>query len=579
MPQPDDAPAAANIATMRVTLTLIGGFAGLSAWLLVDVLPDVITNGHALLFLAAALGGVFVLLLALTGPVPLRRTLPVALGVGLSAGALLWLSALSFDEIGSFMTAFHGFAAFALLLVLVTPFAAAGLRGGAGWRDYPQLFDLSWTIMVQMFAALLFAGMAWALLFLSGAVLEIVGIEVIERLTREGWFSLIFSGAIFGLSLAVVQELRDYLSPRLVLRLLRLLVPAVLVVVAVFLLALPFRGISGLVGELSAAATLLAISLFSILLIAVSVERNAQGEITARWMRVSVMGLACALPLLAGLSVYAIGLRVAQYGLTPPRVIAGSVALVVGAYALCYAVALLRRNGWTVQIRKANIELAIMVMALCVLWLTPVISPERMAVRNQVARAEAGVPVVGLPLYEMAHDWGRPGRAGIERLRASGGAALLARIAAAEAADNRWAFARDEGNFATYQDRAAFAAKVTVLPGNTPLDPDVLHGVEPITLSLWSRECDGPEGCLLIDGPFAAQGEDRQSLLVSVEQGRMETLVWSQSGTGSVHALGNDRLRWLSSETVDALRRGDYTFGPSKRTVLHVDGIEIFPDN
>ena len=60
------------------------------------------------------------------------------------------------------------------------------------------------------------------------------------------------------LALAVVTELSDYVSPFLILRLLRLMLPPVLLVLAVFLLALPLRGLSGLFGGLSAAATLLA---------------------------------------------------------------------------------------------------------------------------------------------------------------------------------------------------------------------------------------------------------------------------------------------------------------------------------
>ena len=81
--------------------------------------------------------------------------------------------------------------------------------------------------------------------------------EIISDLLDIDGVPFVLTGLVLGLAIAVVNELSDYVSPYLILQLLRLLLPVLVVVMAVFIVALPFRGLSGLFGGLSAAATLM----------------------------------------------------------------------------------------------------------------------------------------------------------------------------------------------------------------------------------------------------------------------------------------------------------------------------------
>jgi hypothetical protein len=62
---------------------------------------------------------------------------------------------------------------------------------------------------------------------------------------------------LLGLGMAVIHDLAELLSPYVVLRVFRLFLPVVLAVMAIFLVALPFRGLDGLAGGLSPAMLLL----------------------------------------------------------------------------------------------------------------------------------------------------------------------------------------------------------------------------------------------------------------------------------------------------------------------------------
>ena len=354
----------AALVSGRVRLGLLGLMAGLSAWLLVDVLPDRMAGLPRLHLFVTSLGAAFFpAALALSGPLPPRRALVAAGLLALPLAGLMAWASLRFDDVAGFLATGHPWIGLALLLGLALPFLIAGLGPGRRPTDYAVLFTQSWMIVVRFAAAWLFVGLVWGVLFLSNALLGLVGIDVIERLMNRAEMPYLLSGLMLGLALAVVDELSEYVSPELVLQMLRLLLPVVLVVVAVFLAALPFRGLSNLFGDFSAAAILLAMAFGSATLVSsgldASDERWAPGGLTWWCCRL----LALVLPVLAALAGVAVWLRVAQYGLTPDRVVAGAMAALALGYGLAYAGSVLAGPGWGARIRRANVGMALVAMA------------------------------------------------------------------------------------------------------------------------------------------------------------------------------------------------------------------------
>ncbi len=119
---------------------------------------------------------------------------------------------------------------------------------------------------------------------LSGVLFELVGVTLIKDLLEIDAAAWAITGAVFGLALAVVNELSDFVSPFLILRLLRLLLPLVLGVLVVFLTALPFRGLTGLFGGMSSAATLLAMVAAAVTLISAAVDESDEDAVADGWM-------------------------------------------------------------------------------------------------------------------------------------------------------------------------------------------------------------------------------------------------------------------------------------------------------
>ena len=399
----------------RGLLAFTGALAGLSLWLLDEVslrggLPE---RMHFFLtaFAVVFFGG----LLAMAGPLRPGRAALSALPLAAGVAGLMLLASIRFDMVAEFHFADLSFvAAFALCFVAL-PFLIAA--AGPGWRDYAALFSESWLLLVRVVMAWVFAGLIWGLIWLSDALLGLVGLGVIDWLMAEGGpLPGMVTGVALGIGIAVTVENSDLLSPDLILRLLRLLVVPLLAVMAVFLVALPVQGLSRLPEGISAAVILLLLVACAVTLVSAVVERDeaqaAEGAVIPR----AAQGLMLLLPVPVMLAGWALAQRVAQHGWTPERLFGVVLVVLAAGYALLYLRALLAGAGWPGWVRRGNLGMALAVMAAAALWLTPVLNAEAISARSQLARLEAGqVTAADLDLAALER-WGRAGARALERL-------------------------------------------------------------------------------------------------------------------------------------------------------------------
>ncbi|WP_169583604.1 DUF4153 domain-containing protein [Rhodobacter capsulatus] len=447
----------------RVQFILIGMLGGVAFWGLFDAFERLEAWRLAVPALVCA-GAFFFATLAMAPDLGLRRAALSGAGIAAAAGGLVALKGLGFETGAQMLSTGHLGVAMAVLAVMPVPFAIAfGLGGRAGLTDYRVLFTESWNIVVRYVSAGLFVATALLVLWLLGALLQLVDVTLLHDVLSDDLGLWLMSGAVLGLAFSVVTELSDTVSPYLLLRLLRLLTPLVLCVVVVFVAALPLRGLGALFGEISAASALLATAIAAIGLISIVADEDDAEAAQGLILTLSARGLMAFVPVLAGLAIWALALRIAQYGWTPERVAASALAFVVAGYGLGYLLALGLGRRWRAALRRTNVAMALAILALTVLWLSPVFSPEAIAVRSQLARFEAGrATVAQLPLWEMAHDWGFAGRRGLDRLRAQDEAALGARLQLLETVEGRWQFEHAVETGAPALDR--LRAAVTLWP-------------------------------------------------------------------------------------------------------------------
>lgn len=590
-------PAQAPVAG-RVAMGLLGLAGGAAAWALLDLVPDALRDApRGLLFLRSLAACFFAAALALAGPLRPWRALAGAAALALPLAGLMTWASLRFDTVGAYLQSDHPVVGLALLCGLALPFLIAGLGRGSRWFDYPVLFEQSWMIVVRFAAAWLFVGLVWAVLFLSNALLNLVGLDLIQRLIEREVVVYLLTGLTLGLALAVMWEFSDYISPDLLLFLLRLLLPVVLAVVVVFLVALPVRGLSQLFGGFSAGRVLLVIALGATMLVSSGLDTGGADRPVGRVARWCCLCLALLLPALAGLALYAIWLRVAEYGLTPDRIVALALAGLALAYGIAYALSVLAGRGWAARIRVANMVMAVVVLATVAAFFTPLLNPQKLAAENQIARFASGrTGAAALDLWTIAHDWGVDGKAALTRLAALTGhpqADVMAeRLAALEVAESRHAFEdREEAGDAALL-RAEIAAALPVRPEGAAL-PDGLLAA----LRLWElqqiaegcawRTAAGNRGCVALRADLSEARAGDEVLIVAQAAGGapfVRAYFREVDGPGdgarfsmrSPDYLSGGAILRTAEPLIDALMTGRYGLAPLRLNVLRADGRSLF---
>lgn len=585
---------AMHIGQRRILLSCLGGGAGLVFWLLVENWANSQLSPFLYLALLSFVGSYSTLALALVGPVSVRRALVGALILALPFTGLILLAGARYDLAIDVLEQPILISVALLVLLVSAPFLGVALQNRQAWRNYEALFEMAWALTIRYLLAWLFVGLFWLLMFLSDALLSLVDIEIIEWITDSEWLVFTLTGGVLGLALTVVFELRAMLSPFLLLRLLRLLVLPVVVVVAVFLAAIPVRGLSQVFGDFSAAATLMSVAAVMISLIAVVLERDDARMRKSITISQATRFMVVLLPMVTGLAAWSIWLRISDYGWTPDRVLAACVSGVLLGYGGLYSLSIVSGGQqWTARIRRSNVILALVTIGLCVALLAPVINAERISANNQVSRFLDGrLPLKQLPLWELKNDWGRAGQTAFARLKDSPQAQspeLTDRFQHLQSAKNRWEFSHSVSGDTLDGLRADLVELMPVLPQGEILQVKDLEGLREYQLKDWLKGCrhaltDGRPGCILIMDQFDPN-LPRQGLLLYRSSGHSDALdsdflmlgdgVWGR--TGGVQVMQGDGRGRLNTSDIEAILDGNYTVGPSSRRSLYVDSMEILP--
>ncbi len=528
-------------------MSCLGGVAGLGIWALVRNWDNPVLAPAIYLALFVFVTAYASVSLALAGPVPVARAMRGALITAVPIVVLMSVSGLRYTEATDLLDDPVMLCVAAVLILYSTPFLSVWLQDRRSWLRYASLFDAAWTMTVRYTIAWGFVGVFWLVAFLSNALLDLVDVDLIEIILRHDWARFTLSGAILGLGLAVTFELRDTISPYLFLRLLRLLVPVVLGVLAIFLIAVPFRGLTQLFGEFSAAGTLMGSAIVAIVLICTALDQGDWAAVQTRGLSLATQGLAVLLPLITILACGAVIIRVRQYGWTPDRVLAMSIAGFLFAYASGYCAAVLLRANWMQRIRQINVVMALCVITMSALWMTPALDAYRLSTYSQVSRFLSGrMPLDQLAVWEMTHEWGKAGLAGIDRLEAKDDLAahdeLSAVIAAARSSTNPFQFEQSAQQRTAPGRVEALLAMMQVRPLGATLSPDDLSQLPSYRLDQWLEGCrrtlpDGRSGCVFVRGAFSpSAAPDRQGIALYLDEDRQTRAnhVWLDESSGRV---------------------------------------------
>lgn len=454
----------------------------------------------------------------------------------------------------------------------------AGAQDGRRIAHYATCFESAWKLAIQLLFSAMFVAGVWLVMWLGDALFDLLKLNFLEELLRQSWFSvplvcLAFSSAMHTTDVrpAIVRGIRG-----LLLVLMAWILPIAVLLIGGFLAALPFTGLQALWQTRHATAVLLASCAVLVVLVNAAFQAGDAAAALARGVRFAAR-LACFLLLpLALLGVYALGLRVGEYGWTTERVLAAACLLVALFYAGGYALAAVRLAGpWLDGLRQVNLAGAFVVLAVSLALFTPIADPARIAVADQVARLTSGVtPAAQFDYGFLRFHGARYGAQALQSLAAKGAGpqAELVRAKAAAALrqhyEDPWA-----AGAATPSD---IAANLRVWPKGGQLPPSFLQqdwaaGRQAVTAAGCLRRAGSKCDAIVLDG----DGDGRQDVLL-VGESREDgvALVAERDGRWQVIARPPQQLAGCAA-LQDRLRAGDFALVAPRLREIDIGGQRI----
>ena len=425
-------------------MALVGALAGLCVHLLTDKLHYGSPASVETLVRQAAAAGVIVgaLSFLLTAE---RVRLTWAVAFALIWGAVVALVGYStggYNRAGE-MAEFPFFSAL-LAVGIAAPLFQAMRDEGRRSLPYDRVHSYAWTDAIIGGASLAFTGLTFLLLFLLGSLFDAIGINLLKTLLDEGWFGWMVAGAAFGAASAVLRDRAPLLGTlqRLVMLVFSVLAPVLAFALAVYLVALPVTGFSGLwKSGLPETPLLLSAAGFCFVFLNAIIGDSPDDRKPGRLWRATEGVLLFAVLPLGVLALISMSLRVGQYGWTPERLWGVIASLVAIAFGLANWLAVARkREGFDRDLREYQKGLAVALCGVALLLALPVIDFGAISTRSQLARLHSGkVEMADFDWTALAFDFGPSGRHALNGLAKSGDSKQRQFAADALAGKNRYA--------------------------------------------------------------------------------------------------------------------------------------------
>jgi hypothetical protein len=350
-----------------------------------------------------------------------------------------------------------------VLWILVMPFIQARLEVRAWTASYHYLFAYAWRNAVSLFEAAVFTAVFWLLLELWQLLFTMLGMGFFRELFAEPVFVYPVTALVFGCALHLIGSIDRFFSAVLeqILNVFKWLGTLTGALLALFTLALilqlPDLVFTG--HKAISAVWLLWLAAVVVLFLNAAYRDGAQGRPYPAWIAFALRLVVPLSVVIALTALYALRVRAQRYGLTVERVFGLIVAAAALCYSLGYSLAALNRRAWFGGVARVNVLVALGLMLVLALVLTPVLSPYRLAASSQYRRILAG------KLEEEPHSL--QGESAFHYLRFEAGAYGRGRL-------EELARLQNHADAARIRERAAAALKQTSpwqpAPARSPAD-------------------------------------------------------------------------------------------------------------
>ncbi|MDO5610358.1 MAG: DUF4153 domain-containing protein [Pseudomonadota bacterium] len=419
-------------------------------------------------------------------------------GLGIEAGKVLWPFGLSM----------------AAALFVALPYLQAALRYGRWNARYPDLFEFAWQNALTLILTTVFTGICWLVLALWGELFMLIGIEFFKELFSDDAFIYLATGLMVGLGILIgrTQHKPVQVARRILFAIFTGLLPLIALIAVLFVISLPFTGLQPLWETRSAASILMSLVAVMVLFTNAVYQDGDEAMPYPMWLRRLVDAGLLVLPVFAALALYAMALRIGQYGWTQDRLAGVIVALILAVHAFGYAWAVLRsRRGWLAGLKPVNVVVSLAAMLVAVLVNSPLIDPHRISAASQIARLQDGrIDANHFDVDHLRFDSGRQGYRALRGLAESDAASASPRVAerieqALQRQQRRQWRSTEQLRSSAIRDVAQLQARIALAPGSA--QPQAAWWVQITKPGFEQPEClQADADCVLIVRDFDQDG-------------------------------------------------------------------------
>ena len=259
------------------------------------------------------------------------------------------------------------------------------------WRfPYSEIFFQFCRNLFLLFQAAITISVFWGLLVTAGLLFDIAGLHWIPVLIFNPVTSVPLSSLTIAISISVAIKHPGIDSlGRWLLGVLSWLLPFFSVLSVLFLVCLPLSGLQALWNTGQASTLMILLQFGTIILANAAWLDGTKSPFANKYVNILAQISILCLPVYTALSIYSVGLRILQYGLTVDRIQAMFMVIITGIWGTGYSVAVVVRK-WPLWIGRVNVTAIIILAVITSAMNSPLLDPFRLASLNQLSRLQSG---------------------------------------------------------------------------------------------------------------------------------------------------------------------------------------------
>jgi len=294
--------------------------------------------------------------------------------------------------------------------------------GSGSALNYSVLFLHSWRHFLTLGLSLLFALAVWAVLMLWAALFKVIQIDFFEDLFAKQWFYYPTLSLAFGFGIIIFRNQASVIDTitRIQQALMKFLLVILALVSVLFMLALPFTGLTPLWKTGHGRLLILCLQALMLFFLNAVYQADADNRPYPLWLHRAIYAAVALLPVYSLIACYGLMLRVEQYGWSVSRCWGLVLWAVLALFSVGYLWGILKkRDLWLQHLSWINVRMGLVLLAVMVLVNSPLIDFRKITVQSQLARVQHGsTTLADLDLHYFRYELAKPGYDALQQLKA-----------------------------------------------------------------------------------------------------------------------------------------------------------------